>query len=58
MRIYCPGMLIILFSIMNGHVFQSANDHKGIEVRPASGDVVANQHQGICIKPVSGQLRP
>ena len=58
MTFYCPGMLISLFSIMNGHLFQSANKHKGIEVRPAPGDVVANQHQGICVKPIPGQLRP
>ena len=38
----CPGMLIFLFSITNSHVFQSANEHKGIEVRPAPNDVVAN----------------
>ena len=43
---------------MNSHVFQSANEHKGIEVRPAPGDAVANQHQAICVKPVSGQLKP
>ena len=57
MRIYFPGMLISPFSIMNVHMFQSANEHKGIEVIPGSGDVVANQHQEICVKPVSGQLR-
>ena len=57
MRIYCPGMLISSFSIMKDHKFQSANEHKGIEVRPASGDMVANQHQEICVKPISGQLR-
>ena len=44
--------------MMNGHVFQSANEHKGIEVRPASGDAVANQHQEMCVKPIYGQLRP
>ena len=54
MIIYCPGMLISPFSIMNGHVFQSGNEHKGIGVRPAPGDAVANQHQGIHVKPVSG----
>ena len=43
--------------IINSHVFQSANEHKGIVVGPASGDVVANQHQEIFVKPVSGQLR-
>ena len=43
---------------MNNHMFQSANEYNGIEVRPASGDVVANQHQEIHVKPVSGQLRP
>ena len=41
---------------MNGHMFQSVNEHKGIEIRPASGNVVANEE--ICVKPVSGQLRP
>ena len=43
---------------MNGHVFQSANEHKEIEVRPASGDTVANQYQEIHVKPVSRQLIP
>ena len=38
---------------MNGHMFQSANEHKEIKVRPASGDAVANQHQGIYVKPIS-----
>ena len=57
MRIYCAGMIISQFSIMNGCVFQSANEHKGIEVRPAFGDVVANQHQEMCVKPISGKLR-
>ena len=38
----CPGMLISLFLIMNGHVFQSANEHKGIEVRSAPGNMVTN----------------
>ena len=38
---------------MNGHMFQSANEHKGIVVKPDPGDMVANQHQGICVKPVS-----
>ena len=37
---------------MNGHVFQSANEHKEIGVRPATGDVVSNQHQEMCVKPV------
>ena len=44
MILYCPGMLIILFSIMNGHMFQSASEHKAIEGRPAPGDMAANQH--------------
>ena len=39
---------------MNGHVFQAANEHIGMEVRSAPGDMVANQHQGICVKPISG----
>ena len=43
---------------MNGHVFQSANEHKGIGVRLASGDVLANQHQEMNVKPISRQLRP
>ena len=38
---------------MNGHMFQSANEHKGFQIRPAPGDVVANQHQEICVKPIS-----
>ena len=46
------------FLMMNGHLFHSANEHKGIQVRPVSGDVVANQHQEMCVKPVSRQLRP
>ena len=50
----CPGLLISPFLIMNGHVFQSANEHKGIEVRPAPGDVVATQCQWICVKYISG----
>ena len=50
----CPSMLITSFLITNGPVFQLANEHKGIEVRSGSGDVVANQHQGICVKPISG----
>ena len=43
---------------MNSHMFQSANEYKGIAPRPASGDVVANQHQEMHVKPLSGQLRP
>ena len=43
----CPGMIISSFLITDGHMFQSANDHKGIWVRTASGDVVANYCQGI-----------
>ena len=43
---------------MNGHVFQSANEHKGIEVRAHPHDMVANQHLGICVNPVSRQLKP
>ena len=46
-------MLISSMSIMNGHMFQSANKHKGMEVISAPGDVVANQNQGICVKPIS-----
>ena len=42
---------------MNSHVFQSANEHEAIEVRPIFDDVVANQHQEMCVKPVSGKLR-
>ena len=38
---------------MNDHVFQLANEHKGIWVGTAPGDVVANQFWGICVKPVS-----
>ena len=53
MIFYCPGMLISSFLIMNGSMFHSANEHKGIEVRPAPSDAVANQHQGICVKPIS-----
>ena len=26
---------------MNSHVFQSANEHKGIAIRPSPGDAVA-----------------
>ena len=37
-------MLISPFSIMKSHVFQSANEHKGMKVRSAPGDMVANQH--------------
>ena len=29
---------------MNGHVTQSANEHKGIGVRPACVNTVSNQH--------------
>ena len=50
----CPGMIISLFSIVKGHMFQLTNEHKGSEVGTAPGDVVANQHQGICVKLVSG----
>ena len=28
---------------MNSHLFQPANEDKGMEVRPAPGDVVVNQ---------------
>ena len=58
MIFHCPGMLISSFLIMNGHMFQLANKHMRIEVRPGPGDAVANQHQGICVKPISGQLKP
>ena len=34
---------MILISIMNGHMFQSANEHKGIGVRPAFVNSVSNQ---------------
>ena len=37
-------MLMSLISIMNGHVFQSANEPKGIGLRPASANSVSNQH--------------
>ena len=57
MRIYCPVILMSLFLIMNGHVFQLANEHKGIGVRPASANSVSNQHWQICVKPISRQLR-
>ena len=49
----CPGMLISSFSITNGHMFQLANEHKGMEVKSAPGDTVGNQCQGICVKPIS-----
>ena len=49
----CPGMIISLFSIMNGHMFQFANEHKGIWSRTALGDMVAYQHPEICVKLVS-----
>ena len=52
MIFYCPGMLIIPFLFMNSNMFQSANEHKGIECRPATGDVIAKQ--GICVKPYPG----
>ena len=29
--------------LMNGHVFQSANEHKGIGIRPACVSSVSNQ---------------
>ena len=45
-----------LFSIMNGHMLQSANEHKEIRVRPAFSNVVSNQHQEKCVKPISWQL--
>ena len=48
-----PGMIISLFFIMNGHMFQLTNEHKGIECGTAPGDMVVNQHQEICVKPVS-----
>ena len=39
---------------MKSHVFQLANEYKGIGVGTVPGDVVANKHQGICVKPISG----
>ena len=33
-----------LILIMNGHMFQLANEHKGIGVSPASVNSVSNQH--------------
>ena len=33
-----------VISIINGHMFQSANVHKGISVRSASANSVSNQH--------------
>ena len=51
-------MLMSLFLITNGHVFQSVNVHKGIGVRPASTDVVDKQHPQMCIKCKSRQLKP
>ena len=38
-----------------GHVFQSANEHKGISVRPALVNSVFHWMH-LCVKPVSGQL--
>ena len=32
-----------LIWIMNGHMFQSANEHKGIGVSPALVNLVSNQ---------------
>ena len=40
-----------------GHMFQSANEHKGIGVRPAFVNLISNQQQQMCVKPISGQLR-
>ena len=57
MRIYCPVVLMSSFLIMNGHMFQLTNDHKGIGVRPASADAESNQHEQMCVKPISGQCR-
>ena len=54
----CPGMVISPFSIMNGHVFQSANEHKAIDSRPTPSDLVTKQHLGICVKHLSGQPKP
>ena len=42
---------------MNGHVFQLANEHKGIGVRPAVVNLASNQHWQMCDKPISRQLR-
>ena len=57
MRIHCHFMLMGLILIINGHVFQAANEHKGIRVRAAFADVVSNHHLQMCIKLLSGQLR-
>ena len=42
--------------MMNGHMFQSANEYKGIGARPASVDVVYSQHQQMCVNPHPGNL--
>ena len=57
MRIYCPVVLMSLFLIMDGHMFQSASGHKGIGVMPASSILVSNQHWQMCDKPISRQCR-
>ena len=40
----------------NGHMFQSANGHREIKVRPTLFNLISNQEQQLCVKPVSGQL--
>ena len=40
-----------------GHMFLSANEHKGIGVRPAFAKSVSNQHYQMCIKPICRQLK-
>ena len=47
-------MLMSSFLLMNSHMFQAANEHKGKEVKSAPGDAVANQHQGIVSIPYLG----
>ena len=39
---YWPATQMSSCSIMNDHVFQSANEHKGMVVKSAPGNVVAH----------------